>query len=151
EHIGAVSAEQDVVAAAGEQDVETGPAEQDVVARAAEQDVVAAATVGQELHSNWLQACGLDDIVAAESVHAEPVAGGVGPGDAHLGGEPGYCDHAAGGCCLDRVGPGGAVPAHRVRVPAGYGEVEQADIDQVHVRARQVIDNHPVRPAEGEE
>src|SRR5262249_31017552 len=119
EHIVAVSAEQHVVAATGEQDVETGPAEQDVVADSAEQDVVAAATVGLELHSNRLQAGGLDDIVAAESVHDEPVAGSVGPGDAHLSGQPGYCAHAAGGCRLDRVGLGGAVHDHASVFPPG--------------------------------
>ena len=49
------------------------------------------------------------------------------------------------------VVPGRAVDDHHVVVPARHAEVEQADVDQGHVRAGQVVDDDRVRPAEGEE
>ena len=72
---------------AADQDVVAGAAEQRVVAGAADQDVVAVAAVGRELDRAGGQARGLDHVVAGQGVDDQPVVGGLGAGDVHLGGQ----------------------------------------------------------------
>src|SRR5262249_16018175 len=85
-------------------------------------------------------------------VDLQPVGGRRGPGDLHLRGQPGDRDRALGRGRGDSVVASRAVDAHDVVLHAvGDAEVEEAEIDQVHARAGQVVDHDAVRSAEGEE
>src|SRR5262249_41611925 len=100
------------------------------------------------------QALGVHRVVAGQGVDREPVPGGLGAGDADLGGqaEDGNPGRVAGD--HHRVISIGAVDDDGVSLTVTgsiVGGRRQVEIDLGHVRASQVVDGDGVGPAQGVE
>ena len=138
------AAVEDVLSATADQDVVAVAAVQFVVAGAADQHVVAVAAIGDE-RDPAAKPGGLDDIVAAETVDDELVAG-AGIGDVHRFRQAGDRDHAVILGHKDDVVAGGPVDGHRIRGAVIGAEVE---IDLLGAGPGQIADRDVVGAAEG--
>ncbi len=119
---------------AADQDVVAGAADQGVVARAADQDVVAVAAVGRERDRAGRQARGVHHVVAGQGVDRQPVVGGLGARDVHLGGQAEHGDAARVAGDGDHVVAVGAVDDDGVGLAVARAAARRAGQVEVDLR-----------------